>query len=61
LHVFDFNQRAISCYEKCGFRREGVLRDYWYKNGKFRDTLVMSILASEYQRESEKSVSHNLE
>ncbi len=50
LHVFDFNQRAISCYEKCGFRREGVLRDYWYKNGKFRDTLVMSILASEYRK-----------
>ena len=20
LHVFDFNERAISCYEKCGFR-----------------------------------------
>jgi len=49
LHVFDFNERAISCYEKCGFRREGMLRDYWFKNGKFRDTLLMSILESEYR------------
>jgi len=48
LHVFDFNQRAISCYEKCGFRREGVLREYFFKNGRYRDTLVMSILAGEY-------------
>jgi RimJ/RimL family protein N-acetyltransferase len=48
LHVFDFNHRAISCYEKCGFRHEGVLRDYWFKNGKFRDTLVMAILKGEY-------------
>ena len=49
LQVFDFNERAISCYEKCGFRREGMLRDYWFKNGKFRDTLLMSILESEYR------------
>ena len=49
LHVFDFNERAISCYEKCGFRREGTLRDYWFKNGKFRDTLLMSILEGEYR------------
>ena len=49
LHVFEFNQRAISCYEKCGFRREGVLRDYWFKLGKFQDTIVMAILAEEYQ------------
>jgi len=26
LRVFAFNQRAIRCYEKCGFRKEGRLR-----------------------------------
>jgi RimJ/RimL family protein N-acetyltransferase len=50
LHVFDFNQRAISCYENCGFGREGVLREYWFKNGRFRDTLVMSILSEDYSQ-----------
>lgn len=48
LVVFTFNQRAITCYEKCGFRREGVLRDYVFKLGAFRDAVMMSILASEY-------------
>ncbi len=50
LHVFKFNERAIRCYEKCGFRPEGVLRDYWFKLGKFQDTAVMSILAGDYWR-----------
>lgn len=48
LVVFTFNERAIACYEKCGFRREGVLRDYEFKLGAFRDALMMSILAGEY-------------
>lgn len=26
LRVFSFNKRAVSCYEKCGFRKEGRLR-----------------------------------
>ena len=55
LHVFDFNKRAISCYEKCGFRREGVLRDYWFKLGKFQDTIAMAILADEYKDDGSSS------
>ena len=27
LGVFDFNDSAIACYERAGFRREGVLRE----------------------------------
>jgi len=26
LRVFSFNERAIRCYEKCGFRKEGRMR-----------------------------------
>jgi RimJ/RimL family protein N-acetyltransferase len=48
LFVFTFNERAIACYEKCGFCREGVLRDYGFKLGAFQDVVIMSILASEY-------------
>jgi RimJ/RimL family protein N-acetyltransferase len=60
LHVFDFNERAISCYEKCGFRREGMLRDYWFKNGKLRDTLLMSISESEYRNGNQDPTPPNL-
>lgn len=49
LRVFDFNQRAIACYEKCGFKREGVLRDDRFHRGRFHDTLLMAILEDEYR------------
>jgi RimJ/RimL family protein N-acetyltransferase len=48
LHVYDFNQRAIRCYEKCGFRREGVVRQAWYVGGQYHDEVVMGILRDEF-------------
>jgi RimJ/RimL family protein N-acetyltransferase len=47
--VFDYNPRAIASYEKCGFRREGVLRDQRYTSGSHHDTIVMSIFDAEYR------------
>src|SRR5208282_1431293 len=49
LHVYDFNTRAITSYDKCGFKREGVLREQRFFNGKYHDTIVMGILESEYR------------
>jgi RimJ/RimL family protein N-acetyltransferase len=49
LHVHDYNQRAIASYEKCGFKREGVLREEHFARGKYHDTIVMGILESEYR------------
>lgn len=49
LHVFDYNVRAIKSYEKCGFKREGVLREDRFARGKYHDTIVMGILESEYR------------
>jgi len=49
LHVFDYNRRAIASYEKCGFKREGVLREEHFARGKYHDTIVMGILESEYR------------
>ncbi|WP_019177732.1 GNAT family N-acetyltransferase [Methanomassiliicoccus luminyensis] len=42
------NLRAIRAYEKCGFRREGVLRSYLYKNGQYIDCVQMSLLKDEW-------------
>jgi len=44
LIVFAFNERAIRCFEKCGFKREGVFRDALMSGGKFQDIYCMSIL-----------------
>lgn len=49
LKVYDFNQRAIRCYEKLGFRHEGRLRQAHYTSGRYVDELVMGILRPEWE------------
>jgi len=42
------NERAIRCYEKVGFRRVGVMREYWRDpDGAWRDGLLLDLLAEE--------------
>ena len=48
LDVYEFNERGIHAYEKLGFQREGVLRQHHYWGGRYWDTIVMSILRSEW-------------
>ena len=48
LHVFDFNERAYACYLKCGFQDEGRLRQHYYTEGRYWDSIVMGILRSEF-------------
>lgn len=47
LTVLADNARAIKAYEKCGFRVEGRLRRHAYKNGQFKDMLVMGLCAGD--------------
>ena len=49
LRVFPFNDRAMRVYEKLGFREEGRLRESFYRNGAFHDTVLMSILENEWR------------
>jgi len=48
LNVFEFNPRALACYEKAGFKRQGVWRDCLKRGGKLHSSIYMDILASEY-------------
>lgn len=48
LTVLEDNERAKHLYEKCGFVYEGRKRKTKYKNGTFVDTLMYSILRSEF-------------
>jgi aminoglycoside 6'-N-acetyltransferase len=42
------NAAAIRCYEKVGFRRAGVMRNYWRDpDGIWRDGLLLDLLADE--------------
>ncbi|MBA2461468.1 MAG: GNAT family N-acetyltransferase [Actinobacteria bacterium] len=46
------NERAIRCYEKVGFRRVGVMREYWRDpEGVWRDGVLLDLLATELVRD----------
>ncbi len=48
LHVYDFNERAIAAYRRCGFVEEGRMRDAHYGGGRYIDVIVMSVLRDEF-------------
>lgn len=49
IGVVGFNERALTFYEKVGFRREGIQRDGYYYNHQFSDFIMMSILEDEFR------------
>jgi RimJ/RimL family protein N-acetyltransferase len=49
LSVFDFNHAAIACYERVGFRREGVRREMFGSGNEFWSEIIMSMLESEWR------------
>ncbi|MCH2232515.1 MAG: GNAT family N-acetyltransferase, partial [Crocinitomicaceae bacterium] len=48
LTVSEPNKGGVRAYEKVGFKFEGRLRKACYRDGKFHDKIIMSILKSEY-------------
>ncbi len=49
LGVYSFNQRAISCYRKIGFKEIGKRREARIICGKKYDVVLMDMLATEFQ------------
>ncbi|MFW6136315.1 MAG: GNAT family N-acetyltransferase [Chloroflexota bacterium] len=49
LRVYANNERGLRCYEKVGFQTEGTLRESVFQGGAYRDTVVMSLLAEEFE------------
>lgn len=49
LDVMEFNERAIACYKKCGFKEYGRRRKAEFVNGKYYDRISMDILAEEFE------------
>lgn len=45
LRVYEHNNRAIKCYEKCGFKKKGILR--FDKNKRNGDNLILMEIRSE--------------
>ncbi|CZT35718.1 GNAT family N-acetyltransferase [Rhizobium sp. 9140] len=47
LTVFSDNAGAIALYERSGFRREGLLRAYAFRNGAYADVIAMAKMSSD--------------
>ena len=48
LTTDELNARAIRCYEKCGFVREGLMRQHRLVDGQFRNAVLMGVLREEF-------------
>jgi RimJ/RimL family protein N-acetyltransferase len=63
LAVFEFNERAIRTYRRCGFVVEGRAREAIWRDGRFWDEIQMSILDTEWRAITEdkpRAVDENL-
>ena len=49
LTVIAYNERAIALYEKAGFRREGVFREFGQRDGKRYDMYLYGLLRPEWE------------
>jgi RimJ/RimL family protein N-acetyltransferase len=55
LHVVADNRRGIRAYERVGFKREGVLRQDHFREGRYYDTIAMAILREEWETKKPRS------
>lgn len=43
-YIIDYNYASQKIHEKCGFEKEGTLKERVYKNGNYFDVLVYSLI-----------------
>jgi RimJ/RimL family protein N-acetyltransferase len=55
LWVNENNARALRCYEKCGFVREGVRRHCHFSDGEYIDLILMGALRDEWRLDGKRS------
>ena len=54
LQVYDFNERGIGCYKKCGFKEQGHRREALLREGKRWDIIQLDIIRDEFSWQPEK-------
>jgi RimJ/RimL family protein N-acetyltransferase len=50
LRTYDFNLRAIACYENIGFKRIGEIRQGIQRNLEFHNIILMDILPNDFYK-----------
>jgi diamine N-acetyltransferase len=49
LDVIETNERAARLYSSLGFKREGLMREAFRRDGEYRSLILMSLLEAEYR------------
>ena len=49
-NVYDYNQASIKLHEKMGFKKEVVLKDFHFSNGKYSDEYIYGLTKDEFNR-----------
>jgi len=44
LEVMEDNQKALKLYKRFGFEKEGELKDFVFKNGKYKNVIIMGLI-----------------
>ena len=52
LRAYSFNQRAVACYEKVGFKKIGEIRDALIRNMTYHNILLMDILPTDFYEQN---------
>lgn len=55
LDVFSFNERAIACYKKVGFKEYGRRHECYFLDGKYHDVISMEILEDDFRNMHKKA------
>ncbi|MFL5686643.1 MAG: GNAT family N-acetyltransferase [Chloroflexota bacterium] len=61
LFVFEFNERAIRAYRRCGFVIEGRARESIFRDGRWWDEIAMSVLERDWRRLRDEATADHLE
>ena len=48
LKLFDYNERALKCYQAVGFQKIGAIRDGLIRNMEYHNIILMDILPTEF-------------
>jgi len=50
IEVMNINEKATNFYKKAGFREEGRLKEFVFRNGKWQDMIIMGITSPEEEK-----------
>lgn len=42
LRVFEYNSIAFKCYEKIGYKQEGILKEAVFRDGRYHDVIIFA-------------------